>query len=45
MVCLLQSLGQFFASSLKIKRLFQKAIQEKVVQFTFKDEKKILTET
>ena len=45
MVCLLQSLGQFFASSLKIKRLLQKAIKEKVVQFTFKDEKKILTET
>ena len=45
MVCLLQSLGQFFTSSLKIKRLLQKAIQEKVDQFFFKDEKKILIET
>ena len=35
MVCLLQSLGWFFASSPKRQRLFEKVIQEKVDQSTF----------
>ena len=40
MVCLLQSLGRFFASSPKRQRLFEKVIQEKVDQSTFNKMKK-----
>ena len=48
MVCLLQSLGRFFASSSKRQRLFEKIIQEKVDQTIFnkiKEKIKPLCET
>ena len=40
MVCLLRSLGQFFASFPKRKHLFEKVFKEKVGQSTFNKMKK-----
>ena len=40
MVCLLQSLDQFFALSRKIQHLFEKVIEEKVDKSTFNNIKR-----